>query len=204
MTPKVQQPPAEKAYFLLPLPVHCRLAVTLLQAIFTLGPGRWKKLCGTAPGSWQRDRKDIVNNVLAVKSAGKWHVSIPSAYGWPKPATESLWSLIGWECKHFLVRNNPESLPNSVKIHCVNLFVCLFVLRAFIYLFFWPHCLARGILIPQPGIKCMPPPWKHGVLTTGPPGKSFLCVNLIQLILWKISILIAVKYWVQFQVLYIN
>lgn len=70
-----------KGLFPLPLPVHCRLAVALLQVIFTPGPGRWKELCGTVPASWQRDRKDIVNNVLAAKSAGKWHVSIPSAYG---------------------------------------------------------------------------------------------------------------------------
>ena len=77
--------------------------------------------------------------------------------GWPKLATESLLSLIGWECKQFLVRNDPESLPDSVKIHCVNLFVCLFFKKSF-YLFFGPHCLAHGILIPQPGIKRMPPP----------------------------------------------
>lgn len=70
-----------KSLFPLPLPVHRRLAVALLQVIFTPGPGRWKELWGTVPVSWQRDRKDIVNNVLAVKSAGKWHVSIPSAYG---------------------------------------------------------------------------------------------------------------------------
>ena len=62
-------------------------------------------------------------------------MSIPSAYGWPKSVAESLRSLIGWECKHFLVRNNPESLPNSVKIRCVNLFVCLFVCFKSFHLF---------------------------------------------------------------------
>ena len=31
---------------------------------------------------------------------------------------------------------------------------------------------ACGILVPQPGIKPVPLARKHGVLTTGPPGKS--------------------------------
>ena len=41
------------------------------------------------------------------------------------------------------------------------------------FFFFWPPLAACGILLPQPGIEPMPLQWKHGVLTTGPLGKSF-------------------------------
>ena len=37
---------------------------------------------------------------------------------------------------------------------------------------FWPRHVARGILVPRPGIKPVPLRWKCRVLTTGPPGKS--------------------------------
>ena len=39
-------------------------------------------------------------------------------------------------------------------------------------IFFWPHCMPCGILVPQPGIIPAPVHWKHRVLTTGMPGKS--------------------------------
>ena len=42
----------------------------------------------------------------------------------------------------------------------------------FFFFPFWPYYLACGILVPQAGIEPMPPQWKHGALTTGPPGKS--------------------------------
>ena len=42
----------------------------------------------------------------------------------------------------------------------------------FVYLFFAMHQLAIEILILQPGTEPMPLQWKHGDLTTGPPGKS--------------------------------
>ena len=44
----------------------------------------------------------------------------------------------------------------------------------FVYLFiYWPRHMACGILVSWPGIEPVPPVhWKHGVLTTGPPGKS--------------------------------
>ena len=38
--------------------------------------------------------------------------------------------------------------------------------------FFWLHCATCGILVPQLGIEPAPLQWKHGVLITGPPGKS--------------------------------
>ena len=33
--------------------------------------------------------------------------------------------------------------------------------------------MAHGILVPQPGTEPLPPALKHGVLATGPPGKSY-------------------------------
>ena len=43
-----------------------------------------------------------------------------------------------------------------------------------LFLFFWPRCMACGILVPWPGMESNPWPlqWKHGVLTTGLPRKS--------------------------------
>ena len=42
---------------------------------------------------------------------------------------------------------------------------------------FWPCHTACRILVPQP-FSC-PLQWKHGVLTTGPPGNSLISVSLI-------------------------
>ena len=42
----------------------------------------------------------------------------------------------------------------------------------FFSFFFWLHHTACGILVPQPGIEPVPLQWKHGILTTGPPGNS--------------------------------
>ena len=41
-----------------------------------------------------------------------------------------------------------------------------------IFLFFRPCCLARGILLPRPGIAPVPLQWKCGAPNTGPPGNS--------------------------------
>ena len=38
--------------------------------------------------------------------------------------------------------------------------------------FFWPHPIAYGILVPQPGIESMLHAMKLNVLTAGPSGKS--------------------------------
>jgi len=37
---------------------------------------------------------------------------------------------------------------------------------------------AWGTFVPRPGIKLVPLQWKHGVLTTGPPGDACICVLL--------------------------
>ena len=47
-----------------------------------------------------------------------------------------------------------------------------FIFLLFIYLFFWLHHAARGILVPQPGTEHMPLRWKHRVLITGLPETS--------------------------------
>ena len=44
--------------------------------------------------------------------------------------------------------------------------------RRYFVLFSWQCLAACGILVPQSGIKPTPWQWKHGVLTTGPPGNS--------------------------------
>ena len=41
-----------------------------------------------------------------------------------------------------------------------------------LFFMFWLLLAACGILAPRPGINPTPLQWKHGVLTTGPPGKS--------------------------------
>ena len=41
---------------------------------------------------------------------------------------------------------------------------------------FWPHRGACGILVLRPGREPMSLEWKHVVLTTEPPGNSFLAV----------------------------
>jgi len=49
----------------------------------------------------------------------------------------------------------------------------VFSVVAVVYNFiFWPGHTACGILVPRPGLKPMPLPWKHRVLTTGSLGKS--------------------------------
>ena len=44
------------------------------------------------------------------------------------------------------------------------------------FFFFWLHPTACGILVPQSGIKLMPPALEGRVLITGPLGKSVSCL----------------------------
>ena len=67
-----------------------------------------------------------------------------------------------------------------------------FVEKNFFFFFFWLCCPACGILIPQPGMNLCLLQGKHGVLTTGLPGKSWnkhLSVHLeiqdINISAWK-------------------
>ena len=46
------------------------------------------------------------------------------------------------------------------------------VLFLFTYLLLFFRCATHRILVPWPGIKLIPPHWKHRILTTRPPGKS--------------------------------
>ena len=45
------------------------------------------------------------------------------------------------------------------------------------FLFFWPRCAVCRILAPQIASNPCPLRWKHGVLTTRPPGKSLDLVS---------------------------
>ena len=49
----------------------------------------------------------------------------------------------------------------------------------FLFFFFWPHDMARGILVSQPGIEPTSHEWKHGILTTGSSGNFLLKFGLI-------------------------
>ena len=51
-------------------------------------------------------------------------------------------------------------------------FAFLWTKAAISVLFFLPHHVICGILIPRPGIKPMSPALEHRLLTTGPPEKS--------------------------------
>ena len=53
---------------------------------------------------------------------------------------------------------------------CISVFKALKVLKASLLFFSWPRCVACGILVPQPGIKPMPPAlgvWGLNHWTTG-------------------------------------
>ena len=91
-------------------------------------------------------------------------------------------------CSHFKVLT---SIPLAVYpglallIHLMVLFLILLILIFFVHhglflhqlkkilhLFFWPHCVACMILVPQPGIKLLLQEWKCRVPITGLPEKS--------------------------------
>ena len=70
-----------------------------------------------------------------------------------------------------------KSLSDIVAKIVFQSVICLFIFLMVsfgdqIFFFFWPCCVACGILVPQPGIAPVPLQWKHLVLTTGPPGNS--------------------------------
>ena len=56
----------------------------------------------------------------------------------------------------------------------------------FFYLFTWPCRASCGILVPRPGIEPHLLQWKHGMLTTGVPGKSLLTCLILSFLPNKI------------------
>ena len=46
----------------------------------------------------------------------------------------------------------------------------------FNFIFFWPHCVTRRILVPDQGLNSCLLQWKLGVLRAGWPGKSLVIV----------------------------
>lgn len=122
MTAKAPWPPPAKVYFFLTLCMSIvgrQWRCSMSSSLWDLADGR--TVCGTLPVSWQRGGKKTVKNVLAIKSSGKGHMSVPSAYGQLKQVTWPLLSLIGWAYKNLFMRGNPDSSVNCVKIHHVNL-----------------------------------------------------------------------------------
>ena len=55
--------------------------------------------------------------------------------------------------------------------------LCLWALSLSLYIYFFSRA-ARVTLVPRPGIEPMSRLWKHGVLTTGPPGNSQCALNI--------------------------
>ena len=73
-----------------------------------------------------------------------------------------------------------------ISIPCSQpLCVCIYVnwdehkinTQLIFYLYFWLHHTAFQIFVPQPVSNLWPLQWKHGVLTTGLPGKSHTINN---------------------------
>ena len=76
-------------------------------------------------------------------------------------AHQSLWL---WTHRE---RNSPRAEVRELLMQRVWTEVCGCRL---LFFFFWPYCVVCEILVPQAGIEPRPRQWKHGVLTTGPPG----------------------------------
>lgn len=58
----------------------------------------------------RRGKRDIANNVLAVKSAGECQMPVPPAYERPKQVTGPVLNSIRWAYKNLFMGGNPESL----------------------------------------------------------------------------------------------
>ena len=57
----------------------------------------------------------------------------------------------------------------TIKIVCDSFY---FKEVRFIYLFIYLFIFRLTDLVAPSGVRPLPPHWKHGILTTGPPGKS--------------------------------
>ena len=60
--------------------------------------------------------------------------------------------------------------PTHAQANLFNIPFCYCYCFIFIFFCFWPRCIARS-WFPDQGSNPHPLHWKHGVLTTGPPGK---------------------------------
>ena len=71
----------------------------------------------------------------------------------------------------YTVSSTSQSVSSNIRITLfwvVKLYISFFLIANF-----WGAAHAPcGILIPQPGLNPHPLEWEHGILTTGPPGKS--------------------------------
>ena len=111
---------------------------------------------------WGQEEKGMTEDEMA-----GWHHRLNGhEFEWTPGAGDGQGGLaccISWGC---------NELDMTERLNWTELMatVCLF-------LFFWPFQVKRGILVPWPGIKLVPPAWEHRVLTTGLPGKSTLCLT---------------------------
>ena len=91
-------------------------------------------------------------------------------------ASSRFWSLPAFLGIQWLLWISLQSLPPSSH-SLVKLFVCLFLV-------FWPHHAACGILVPLPGIEPVPPAvkvWSLNHWTTREIPHFLLCVPLCQI-----------------------
>ena len=87
-------------------------------------------------------------------------------------------SLLSW-CQGQCLAQNRHSYfrcINDWKDNVTRMFIEFIII-------IWPHHLACAILIPQPGIKSVPPAVEGQVLTAGPPGKSCMDCLLLSVLL---------------------
>ena len=92
-----------------------------------------------------------------------------------------LWNSPGentWVCSHSLPKS-PTTVHQSFRLHLLWLPLNVCILLASFY-GAGRHCMACGILAPQPGIEPTPPTLEGEVLTTGPAGRSLcsVCVSV--------------------------
>ena len=113
----------------------------------------------TYPGNWK------VQN----RSSGPWHCSLL-----PGLCTDGHWRLFLFQSEgHILSLSLASANSFCLLVYSLSIFFFLFFKtldtlficsRYCFFLFFWPHCVAHGILVTQPGIKPVPPAVEVGSL----------------------------------------
>ena len=86
-----------------------------------------------------------------------------------------------WETVFVIFQKMTGRLVYAQSLENIIIFKILFI---YLFIYFWPHCMACGILLSWPGVDPGPPAMKPWVLTTGPPGKS---LRLLILLPWVYS-----------------
>ena len=66
------------------------------------------------------------------------------------------WALLSSQLEGAPLSDLPTLLIYSFILKKIFFMWTIFNVFISIYLFFWPHCVACGILVPQPGFEFMP------------------------------------------------